>query len=91
VYRISCEAVTNALRHAEATQIDVIVEATDHGVRVNVIDDGVGIPDRQRPRSTGILAMQSRAASIGATLSIRRRTGGGTHVLVDLAPNGGSP
>jgi two-component system sensor histidine kinase UhpB len=91
VYRISCEAITNALRHAEATQIDVIVEATDDGVRVNVIDDGVGIPDRQRPRSTGILAMQSRAASIGATLSIRRRTGGGTHVLVDLAPNGGSP
>jgi nitrate/nitrite-specific signal transduction histidine kinase len=34
--------------------------------------------------------MQSRADSIGATLSIRRRTGGGTHVLVDLAPNGGS-
>jgi signal transduction histidine kinase len=91
VYRISCEAVTNALRHAEATQIDVVVEATEHGVRVNVIDDGVGIPERQRPQSTGILAMQSRADSIGATLSIRRRTGGGTHVLVDLAPNGGGP
>jgi two-component system sensor histidine kinase UhpB len=91
VYRISCEALTNALRHAEATQIDVVVEGTEHGVRVNVLDDGVGIPDRQRPQATGILAMQSRADSIGATLSIRRRSGGGTHVLVDLAPNGGGP
>jgi two-component system sensor histidine kinase UhpB len=91
VYRISCEALTNALRHAEATQIDIVVEAIDDGVRVNVLDDGVGIPLRQRPHSTGILAMQSRAASIGATLSIRPRSGGGTHVLVDLAPNGGGP
>jgi two-component system sensor histidine kinase UhpB len=91
VYRISCEAITNALRHADATRIDVVVESTGEGVRVNVLDDGVGMPQQPRPHATGILAMQSRAASIGATLSIRPRDHGGTHVLVDLAPNGGSP
>jgi signal transduction histidine kinase len=91
VYRISCEAITNALRHADATQIDVVVESTDEGVRVNVLDDGVGMPDHSRPHATGILAMRSRAASIGATLSITPRDEGGTHVLVDLAPNGGTP
>ncbi len=91
VYRISCEALTNALRHAEANRIDVVVESTEDGVRVNVLDDGIGITEQSRPQSTGILAMRSRAASIGATLSIRQREHGGTHVLVDLAPNGGSP
>jgi two-component system sensor histidine kinase UhpB len=91
VYRISCEAITNALRHAEATRIDVVVESTDDGVRVNVLDDGVGMPDQSRPHATGILAMRSRAASIGATLSIQPREAGGTHVLVDLTPNGGTP
>ncbi len=90
VYRISCEAITNALRHAEATRIDVVVESSGDGVRVNVLDDGVGMPDQGRPQSTGILAMRSRAASIGATLSIQPREQGGTHVLVQLAPNGGT-
>jgi signal transduction histidine kinase len=84
VYRIACEAMTNALRHAEAERIDVLVETTQTGVRVNVVDDGVGLPDQRRPHATGILAMQSRAASIGADLSMHRTDGGGTHVLLDL-------
>jgi signal transduction histidine kinase len=84
IYRIACEAMTNALRHARATRIDVLVETTPTGVRLNVVDDGIGIPQQSRPHATGILAMHSRAASIGAELTVQRGDSGGTNVVVDL-------
>jgi signal transduction histidine kinase len=88
VYRIGCEALTNALRHAEATTIDVTLEPRGGGLRMAIADDGRGLPEGRRPHATGILAMQGRAASIGAELTISARDGGGTRVLVDVPTNG---
>ncbi len=42
VYRIVQEAVTNVLRHAQATSCTVALHAEDGGVRLTVEDDGVG-------------------------------------------------
>jgi signal transduction histidine kinase len=85
VYRIGCEALTNALRHAEATVIDVTVEQSDGTLRVGVRDDGRGMPSDHRPHATGVLGMQSRAASIGAKLTVAPADGDrGTRVVVEL-------
>lgn len=87
LYRIACEALTNALRHADASAIDVTLERRDGGgVRLVVADDGRGLPGGERPVGTGVVAMKGRAASIGATLALRdRRDGpGGTAVVVEL-------
>ena len=84
VYRIACEAMTNALRHAQATRIDVLVQTTPTGLRLDVVDDGIGLPEPTRTAATGIAAMRSRAASIGAELDVRRGETGGTHVIVHL-------
>lgn len=84
-YRIVSEALTNALRHAEATAIEVTLERTPSGLRIGVADNGRGLPETHRPHATGILAMQSRAESIGARLVVASRDGQpGTRVLVDL-------
>jgi len=88
VYRIGCEALTNALRHAGATAIDVTLEPRPGALRMAIADDGRGLPDEHRPHATGILAMHGRAASIGAELTINRQDGGGTRVLVDVPMNG---
>jgi signal transduction histidine kinase len=94
VFRIAGEALTNALRHADAATIDVTLEPIASGLRVRVADDGHGLPPQPRPETTGLLAMENRAATIGATLHIDPRPAGqGTVVQLDvpLDHNGGSP
>ena len=48
-YRIGSEAITNALRHADAATIDVRIDADGRVLRLRVSDDGRGLPDRAPP------------------------------------------
>ena len=85
VYRIGSEAITNALRHADATTIDVTIEALDGRLRLEVLDDGRGLPEERRPGASGLFAMESRAATIGGHFGITPRAGGrGTAISLDV-------
>ncbi|WP_405855564.1 GAF domain-containing protein [Streptomyces sp. NBC_00090] len=63
------EALSNAFRHAEATRIEVVVDATvtlldgSAGVRLSVADDGIGIPEGGR--RSGLRNLARRAESLG--------------------------
>ncbi|MFF8957656.1 GAF domain-containing sensor histidine kinase [Streptomyces sp. NPDC014894] len=65
------EALSNAFRHAEASRIEVVVDATvalpdgSGGVRLTVADDGVGIPDGGR--RSGLRNLARRAESLGGS------------------------
>lgn len=86
LYRVTQEAVTNALKHAHATQIRVRVEVTAQAVRIVVEDDGVGIQEAASP--TGGIGMRSiglRASAIGATIELGARPGGGTIVRCECS------
>jgi signal transduction histidine kinase len=92
LYRIGCEAVTNALRHADATAIDVLLEPRGPMLRLHVVDDGRGLPAQHRHGATGLIAMENRAATIGASLAVGPGPGGrGTaiHLDVPITTNGG--
>jgi len=88
VYRIGCEALTNALRHADATRIELVLGALGHTMRLEVRDDGHGMPDVLRPGASGLSAMRARATALGAKLTVTPRGGGGTVVVLDLPLNG---
>jgi signal transduction histidine kinase len=83
VYRIACEAIVNALRHADANAIFVQLRDRDQRLAVSVRDDGRGMPIDKRPGATGLRAMENRAASIGAEL-ILTTPADGPGTLVDL-------
>jgi len=91
-YRIGSEAITNALRHADAENIDVRIHADAHRLRLRISDDGRGLPAERRPGANGIFAMESRAATMGATLTVAAAdtAGHGTAIElhVPLDPNG---
>lgn len=89
VFRVFQEALTNVVRHAHATRVDVRVEETSTGLLLLVCDDGVGIePDRiENPRSLGLLGMRERARRLGGTVTVERRRPRGTAVTLEL-PHG---
>jgi signal transduction histidine kinase len=85
LFRIAQEALSNALKHARASRIEVFVDLDDN--RLEVRDDGVGFdPGDQLVRSKhlGLTSMEERAAEIGATLTIDTAPGVGTTIGVTL-------
>src|SRR6185295_626864 len=85
---IGREAVANALRHAQAQRVRIILDYASDRFRLVVSDDGVGI-DRQtlddgRPSHYGIEGMRERAQRIGATLTIASGVGEGTELVLTV-------
>ncbi|MGX9886769.1 sensor histidine kinase [Streptomyces sp. NPDC002276] len=89
------EALSNAFRHAAATRIEVVVDATATlpdgrpGVRLTVVDDGVGIPEGGR--RSGLRNLKRRAESLGGDSwygpGIGDGKGGGGTTVVWQAPH----
>ena len=72
-YRIATEAITNAARHGQPQHVTVRIEATDDTLAVEVADDGIGLTDGHRPGG-GLATMRQRAAELGGTCTITRRS-----------------
>ena len=72
------EAVTNAVRHAQATELTVLVDAGEDVV-ITVQDNGIGIPpDTAR---SGLRNLARRAEQFGGTFAVRGTEGGGACVV----------
>jgi signal transduction histidine kinase len=87
VWRIAQEAILNAERHAGATTIAVEWAVASGRARLEVADDGCGLPASAplRADAYGLLGMRERADAIGALLGIKSRPGRGTLVTLELA------
>jgi signal transduction histidine kinase len=86
LYRVVQEAMTNVVRHAAATQVDVLAQRRGDRVMVMVEDDGVGfVPQPDEPgEHCGLLGLQERAEALGGTLTIETAPGAGTTVVVEV-------
>lgn len=76
-YRVAQEALTNVVRHAEATEVSVSLAHVSGGFTLDVADNGVGVSG---PAGNGLIGMEERAILVGGTLDIGRAPGGGTRV-----------
>lgn len=86
VYRVAQEALTNVVRHAGATRVELSLLRFGTGVALEVADDGCGLA-AGTPDGTGLAGMRDRAALVGGTLEVHSR-GAGTTVRL-LVPTGG--
>jgi signal transduction histidine kinase len=86
LYRIAQEALTNALRHAFASTVQVLVDGGPDAVTLEVIDDGCGFDPAGRDGlgGLGLVSMRERAEELGATLTINSAPGAGTRVKVTV-------
>src|SRR4029077_2833508 len=83
VFRNVAEALTNVEKHAHATAIHVSAHAADGGVRVVVVDDGMGFivaESANVPGHLGLVAIRERAQLAGGRCRIESDPGAGTRV-----------
>ena len=83
LFRIAQEALTNAVRHAQASVVDISLQLTDDQFRLKIADNGCGMPNSAGAvAGLGTKIMAHRACIIGARFEIMRNPGGGTIVQV---------
>ncbi len=82
IYRIACELINNALKHAEASQINVQLIQSDDSLSLTVQDDGKGMDGASEGQ--GLNTVRSRTELLGATLNIVSGKGRGTEITVEL-------
>jgi len=82
-YRIVQEALTNVVCHAAASTCLIGISTVDGSLRIEVIDDGVGIPAERRA-GVGLTSMRERASELGGTFLLDIPPSGGTRVLACL-------
>jgi signal transduction histidine kinase len=82
VYFVVAEALTNVVKHARATRVEVAVEADGAGLRVEIRDDRAGGAD---PRGgTGLTGLSDRVQAADGVLTLHSDPGQGTAVRVIL-------
>ncbi|WP_409276359.1 sensor histidine kinase [Neobacillus sp. SCS-31] len=85
LFRLIQESVQNALKHAEATEIQVKLEISGNAVTVVVKDDGKGFdPKKRKYNSFGIMGMKERVDLLGGQFAISSKPGKGAAVIIQV-------
>lgn len=85
IYRLLQEAITNAFKHAGATEITVALSSDGAGRVLSVSDNGRGFAANDAPRTGyGLSGMRQRAAKLGTKLELVSEQGAGTSIRLHL-------
>ena len=78
LYRLAQEALTNVVKHARASHVEVILERTDDVVNISIHDDGDGFDVSAASSGFGLIGMRERVKLVDGELQISAVTGRGT-------------
>jgi PAS domain S-box-containing protein len=81
-YYIVSEALTNAAKHAHASEVHVLVEARGGVLGLSIRDDGCGGADPSR--GSGLIGLTDRVDALGGTIEVASPSGAGTTLLITL-------
>jgi signal transduction histidine kinase len=86
IFRIFQESISNVLKHAKASNVDIQLEETEDGkIILEVRDNGIGIQNMSSPDGHfGLKNMSARATEIGAFWKIERNDAGGTTIFLEV-------
>ena len=84
VFRLNQEALTNAVRHAEASQINISLNSNGEKLILEVRDNGKGISEKNisDPKAFGLIGMKERLSSLNGEMKIKGIKGKGTTVSI---------
>jgi len=87
-YYVAAEALTNAAKHAQASEVTMRVNVDTENLHLLVSDDGVGGADSDK--GTGLIGLKDRVEALGGQLQISSSAGSGTtlHAIIPLDRTG---
>lgn len=91
IYRVSQEAIGNAVRHSGAGRIDATLNRKDDRFELTVTDDGSGFTFDQATSGLGLGGMRERAILVGGELDIESRPDHGTTIRLSVPVRQGDP
>jgi len=85
VYRVAQESLTNVARHAQASQVEVVLEPGAGSVVLRVVDNGRGVDETAALNGRGGLrGMREQAVLVGGALAVKRAREGGVEVRLEV-------
>lgn len=85
IYRVVQEGLINALRHAQASRVDIDVQCDTRRIMATVADDGIGLAaDWARPGHFGLRGLAERVRQLGGTFQIGANDGPGVRLTADI-------
>jgi signal transduction histidine kinase len=85
VFRITQEALTNVVKHADAQTVDIRLACRERSVVLAIKDDGAGFSlVAGRDGKVGLVGMRERVASVGGELEIESKQGVGTRLTLEI-------
>jgi PAS domain S-box-containing protein len=85
IYRIVQEALTNVIRHAHATRVDILLDRRGECLVVIVEDNGAGFdPHTPKEGQLGMLGMRERADMLGGRLTVESSPGQGSTIFLEV-------
>ncbi len=88
LYRATCELINNTLKHAEATDIDIVLEKIQRTIVIKYDDNGKGFDQEKIQNATnkgmGLSNIASRIASINGLFVINSKPGDGVHAIIKV-------
>jgi signal transduction histidine kinase len=84
VYRLVQEALTNAVKHAAAKQVEVTVQGGDDEIRIAIHDDGCGFDLALATGGRGLTGMRERIELFGGTIEVGSEPGKGTEITATV-------
>jgi len=86
ILNIVREALSNCVRHADATQATVSIRMRGTRIRVSISDNGIGfVMADVQPQGYGLANMDGRARKLGGTLRVQSKIGRGTHIIAEFS------
>lgn len=84
LYRITQEQLTNILKYADASKVDVTLVGTSTTIGLSIQDDGVGFDLQEKRKGVGITNMISRADTLGGVIEIKSTPGKGCSLMAEF-------
>jgi len=84
LYRITQEALTNVVKHAQARHVSIVLNRRDGRVAAVIEDDGRGFTESGSEGRLGLVGMRERIALVGGRLEVESSPGSGTTLSIEV-------
>ena len=84
IYRIIQESITNTIKHAEATKIQIKIKKFKNQITVLISDDGKGFDQNTIKKGIGLINIETRLKTINSTFKLKSSPNKGTRLIIVL-------